>query len=287
MLQTHFKKAHPPKIASTSHSTVKWRCALILLTTCLTVGFTTGCGSQKPQDPAGFACNSNHIIGGQVLAPRSALTSNTVGVRGKNFICSGTLIARDLVLTAAHCVDRAGMAVEFGASPSCDPNSSAVHVTGVRVSNYNETADTDRNDIALLKLARPAPTGFDPAPIATTDMEGDLKTNSVLIVAGFGQAHTGLPSATPLDGYLRETNVSVWDYQFGQTEFLVYQGDGHGACYGDSGGPAFLLREQKYYLLGVASRGDEECRLNGVYAKVPEFRSWLAQAATSLGSTLP
>lgn len=246
----------------------------------------TGCNTPSG-GPTPFNCTPSSIVGGKISEPRSLISSNTVGVRGKNFICSGTLVAPNLVLTAAHCVDRAGLIVEFGASETCDPSFATRHVTGVRVPDYREDVDTDRNDVALLKLESPAPEGFTPAPLASAEMEQKLGRDSPVILAGYGQKQIGRPTVTPLDGFLRQTSVGIWDFNFAQTEFLVYQGDGHGACYGDSGGPAYLVVDQKYYLLGVASRGDEECRINGVYAKVPEFRAWIQSAARAMDSSLP
>src|SRR5882724_5782282 len=123
-------------------------------------------GGAPPADPA----IARHVV-------------QLVGSRGNS--CSGVAIARDLVLTAAHCV-----------TPGADYSIAvfdAVHqaqlkkVTSiVRHPQFDPAtylAHRATADVALLKLAAPLPAGFVPAPLAR---ERTVAVGEALIVAGHG-----------------------------------------------------------------------------------------------------
>ncbi|HRO67927.1 MAG TPA: trypsin-like serine protease, partial [Pseudobdellovibrionaceae bacterium] len=115
---------------------------------------------------------------------------------------SGTLVASDLVLTAAHCVvnfstgenlEASGLTVYFGDYDGQNWNESLA-VRGdalLRHPNYdpsNVEAEPTKNvhDIALLKLSRPAPETFVPARALLTP---ELRAGQPLLLAGFGNMY--------------------------------------------------------------------------------------------------
>ena len=51
---------------------------------------------------------------------------------------------------------------------------------------------------------------------------------------------------------------------------------GHSACMGDSGGPAYVMRNNKLALVGVTSRGSSICDEKGIYTDSRQFRGWLS-----------
>jgi hypothetical protein len=54
-----------------------------------------------------------------------------------------------------------------------------------------------------------------------------------------------------------------------------YLQSGGGPCSGDSGGPAFVVRNSTEYVAGVTSYGDQDCTLYGVSTTVSEYASWI------------
>ena len=51
------------------------------------------------------------------------------------------------------------------------------------------------------------------------------------------------------------------------------------ACMGDSGGPAFVRRNNKLVLVGVTSRGSSRCDSTGIYTDVRYFGDWISRQA--------
>lgn len=215
------------------------------------------------------------IIGGTNVSPNDPIASSTVLIVGQEmskdgpstFICSGSIIDTDMVLTAAHCLgmqSNASLVVAFrtdvrGAGPvirvknAVRPKSFFEAVINQRV--------TDWNDIAVIQLAAPIPAGYTISKILPN--RNMLRKGDTVTLAGYGM---NVP-LTPKDdsdsgsGVLRKVEQTVISDSFGATEFLVSLKGGRGACHGDSGGPAFVRSGLDYYLIGVASRMTESNRV--------------------------
>src|SRR5271169_3865606 len=98
-----------------------------------------------------------------------------VGSRGTT--CTGVAIARDLVLTAGHCVlpgaDYKLMEFDAARNPQLrDVASIARHPQFELAALLAHRATAD---VALLKLATPLPAAFAPAPLAATGQPGALQ----------------------------------------------------------------------------------------------------------------
>jgi secreted trypsin-like serine protease len=152
--------------------------------------------------------------------------------------CSAVVIARDVVLTAAHCVGRPGdTRVHFkqgGAPVLLDVAAIAVHP------QYRADAIRTRErtvDLALVRTAEPLPQRYSAARIHTAPV---VPVGTLLRIAGFGVSREGTSAGS---GVLRAGALVV---RAPQATILLWaedpQGRGLGACTGDSGGPIFDVR---------------------------------------------
>ena len=190
-----------------------------------------------------------------------------------NIFCSGTLVAPDVVLTAAHCLNVGrrkpvtmspdAVAIGFGQNPTtatADREFYPVSETWMHPA-YNATALTD--DIAMLRLALPnndvTPVPFLPAALGFSAADEGM----ALDFAGYGQDE---------DGNYNEKLHFVGELDHIQSAGQIYylQPDG-GPCFGDSGGPAFVNRNGTTYVAGMTSYGDSYCSQYGVSTRADAY----------------
>ncbi|MFE6283970.1 S1 family peptidase [Streptomyces sp. NPDC057877] len=202
--------------------------------------------------------------------------------------CGGALYKKDVVLTAAHCVDGSGNNTRITVTAGvADLNSSAaIKVRSTKVKQapgYNGTG----KDWALIKLARPIdrPT----LKIATTTRHN----RGVFTVAGWGDtrenANTGTTKLRKAQVGFISDRACKWHYgdRLVSKEELC-AGHPRGAidtCQGDSGGPMFRKDDAgKWLQVGIVSWGDGCARTGvpGVYTEVSTFAGQIARAADAL-----
>src|SRR5689334_2559250 len=109
---------------------------------------------------------------GNAPPPAGALARHIVMFTGSSgTFCTGTVIARDLVLTAGHCVDPRDRYKLIQFSPSGQPVLLDVAST-TRHPQFDIKAFLNHRataDVAVLKLAQPLPASYIPAPLAPAE----------------------------------------------------------------------------------------------------------------------
>ena len=187
---------------------------------------------------AASATNAQAVVGPSTQDSRYAAHAIMILKRSaaKAGYCSGVVIARDIVLTAAHCGgDPANLRVHFrdsaGQPVLLKVAEVAVH-PGFRADAKEARVRTV--DLALVRSAEPLPASFVPALLDDT---GAVEVGAAFIIAGFGIARENAPETS---GTLRNGALVA---RAPLSKVLLWAKDrddsGTGACTGDSGAPIF------------------------------------------------
>ena len=209
-------------------------------------------------------------------------------------ICSGTLIAPDLVLSAAHCVMRpAGytvISVDRGFRQHRTPVIAAtMHPDFVPGTTPEEQPGVD---LALLKLERPL--GADYVPLDPRGAAA-IDTGAAVDIAGFGVVAENRRGSARV---LRLAHlVSIGSLQVANRVTVVTdrqrmaETSGAGACLGDSGGPILAGGSGGYRIVGVVSwssgalqQGVRRTACGGFTAVTPvaEHAGWISARSAEL-----
>ncbi len=238
--------------------------------------------------------SSSTIVNGVEVAADDSFAKTTVAIaesQGSTHqqFCSGTLIAKNIVLTAGHCGEflegREG-SILFGLS---EHMAVAVKIERVIIhSEYNnnsnyvhkgENIGQNWSDLALVKMVADAPAGYEPAEMLIDDSL--LADQVVVTLVGYGLTSGGENGTGA--GLLRKTNVKIDAAKFSDQEFATDEA-ATGSCNGDSGGPVYLTTANKIYVVGATSRGDRYCKSYGVYSAVSRFQPWITETMALLNT---
>jgi len=230
--------------------------------------------------------NGSRIVGGSDVAPESPMARGTVAlIIDQNALCTGSLIAQDMIVTAAHCLNGAqNIQIVFSTQVDSESLSQAIPATRFAIHPQYDPANTgiDENDVAVLNFTGGLPQGFKPDLVLADDSL--LEAGATAVLAGYGITDAASQAGA---GRLRETTVSLLDPDLGNSEALIDQSQGQGACHGDSGGPAFIKKGNTLYLWGITSRSypnsaPDDCSHQAVYTKIPDELSFIQTAVRML-----
>jgi secreted trypsin-like serine protease len=222
------------------------------------------------------------VVGGSTV-PRGRWP-DIVAVIGRDGMCSGTLVAQDVVLTAGHCIDIRPYEVIVDTIDYAASGGERIAVTWSRAYPKWE----QRYDVGVLMLAHRATVAKPRIVTSACTARALVDIGTEVQIAGFGLATA---AANDNNTRLREATVPIIDPTCSldpacnpaispHGEFMA---GGHGAdsCFGDSGGPVYLDTKDGHghALVGVVSRGlalpAAPCGNGGVYVRVDKVISWI------------
>lgn len=235
-----------------------------------------------------FACVSlaspaAAIVGGTPGGKAERATLMVLNSRGG--VCSGVILAADVIMTAAHCVPRG---LEFRVHyKNLDGSPALIVPAAVSLHpGYDAKAIDKRTrsiDLALLRLPESLPTRF-----AVANLSADLpRAGTLITIAGWGVSAEGDARTT---GTFRNAGLTVIE-PYGPSSILLWAADPKGAgkragasvCQGDSGGP--MLMDDAVVAVSSWSTGaaGKTCGLLTQGIRLGPQREWIDKTLTSWG----
>lgn len=226
--------------------------------------------------------------------------------------CSGTLIAQNVFLTASHCTlyfenvlapDGYTAYVSFDLSiPWGELTNSTTTLYAISdvVTNPNYSqAQKDPGDLGVLILESDVE-GVTPATLPPCGLLDQLVARNGLKGAVFTAVGYGIQNRVVGGGnpFFQDLNPIPRMYALSTFNALnpgylrlsqnPATGNG-GACYGDSGGPIFLMVEDQTLLVAITITGDAVCRATNVVYRLDTTaaQSFLAYVNETYGTSIP
>lgn len=207
----------------------------------------------------------------RAIIPQIEILDRSEAVATENY-CTGLLIAPDVVLTAAHCVDaepqdleikvhfgdHAVGAVGFVAHPEYEE-------LQIRESSHGKVkVRGGYNDVALIFLAESVK--FVPALLPAPGYR--LQPGQRAFLAGYGRLGVNVPNA---EKELHYAEVEVYEASKGR---LSVKGP-KTSCHGDSGGPLLIRLNRRWLSVGLTSFGN--CLDDATPMRTSFYTDWILE----------
>lgn len=252
---------------------------------------------------------NGRIVNGEEAAPgdltyqvslQLSYGSRITTSKGMHF-CGGTLISKNVVMTAAHCTKSqtaTNLNVVEGTTDITDATSPTYRVKEIIRQAYNDK--TKVNDVALLiiepndEMSRKAETSHHKAVPIPLCPEAFQPQGKSCLVSGWGHLKS---KGSSVPNKLRETEVLVlhdemcakmlkgypWDPK--NKTMICAGGEDKDACQGDSGGPLVCPIDGGRCIAGIVSWGIG-CATEGVpgvYTNVRHYTEWVMDNVNKAG----
>jgi hypothetical protein len=255
------------------------------LTASLALPLASAAFASPGSTPAPSGSESPYVVGGSTADESQWPDIAFVDLDGGH--CSGTLIAPNLVLTAAHCLSM-GPAKDVTIGPA-----DARETIAIADQSYNTILD-----VGLILLEKSSTVR--PRPLAIGCAADALVNGDMAHIVGYGATSPdggGAPGFNEADVEVFDaTCTSDGDYGYlnycTANEWLITRSAGTSSCFGDSGGPILAQRAFGSVVAGITSGGDggddpsEPCGTGsfGIYARADAVQAWIEENS---GITLP
>ncbi|MEO6950590.1 MAG: trypsin-like serine protease [Polyangia bacterium] len=193
-------------------------------------------------------------------------------------ICTGSVIAPRLVLTAGHCVDArntyvVGTAAKYDVNDANAALPSVIDVDSfVRHPDYDDSVTPHLHDVAVLKVASDVGS---PLPYHAGAPDAAWIGQPIRLV-GYGRTSPTSPDY----GTRRSVDTEITSYD--ETELVIT--NGKQGCPGDSGGPAFMTIDGIETIVGTSTASTADCKTTGYYERIDGDVAFLnAQIAGVMG----
>ena len=227
---------------------------------------------------------SPNIVGGTETPAYSRPYQVALLMNGRQG-CGGTLLSREWVLTAAHCLDSAStsnLTVKVGAHSLSQNDGQVLRVSQIINHEQWRGANGIRSgyDIAVLKLASPADAKYTPAKLPTAEIERQYASvGNAVTVSGWGlTSNRGRPSDRLLEVALPVISnancSSQLNYNIPNSVICGGGQGGKSACNGDSGGPYAVRVGNDFYSMGTVSWGIG-CSGATAFTRTTSYLNWI------------
>lgn len=229
-------------------------------------------------------------------------------------VCSGVILNRRIVLTAAHCVASQDqkLKVILNPNPRASSNLEQDIYTVIR-SSINSKYDSaegkkslshlkKNSDLALLFVDRDFENvneSIEPNFLLKLNPFDQLlgSDDVQLVITGFGKTSslkdTSKVPFRKLNGVLKKATISTQTAKIQKNYFALSQKGNAGVCFGDSGGPVFINESGRFSLFALAigvfqfGKGNlnlqskldpsTECAGYGLYLNIHFYKKWILE----------
>ncbi len=284
-------------MSSTRLSSIVWVAVVAMLTATGCADATSSPEGEAPVQKLPTETTGQAIKGGDVDQQNTAVVGMVLQKGRGAGICTGTLIAENLVLTARHCVSEiSAQRIECGETDfEGKMDTSSISVTTdyqltqtasyYGVDEIHVTPGGDGvcgNDMALLVLDQNVPSSE--ATPRTPRLGSNVQEGTEYTAIGYGATGQYEDGEAGVRRKLEGRSVDEVGRETRYGHLLrseeEFSGSG-GTCQGDSGGGAF---DSQGRVLGALSRGVGDCE-SSLYTGVYEWRDWIRDKATSAAAT--